>query len=89
MDPEKCRGKPCIRSPQDACRIQFSHNCGSLSIEEMLKQWPELEREDIYQALGFATTLMRRASSRRDVGERHRERLRGTQRHDQETNYDA
>ena len=24
----------------------------------MLNQWPELEREDIYRALGFAATLM-------------------------------
>jgi uncharacterized protein (DUF433 family) len=31
---------------------------GGMSIDEMLKQWPELEREDIYQALGFAATLM-------------------------------
>jgi len=29
-----------------------------MSIEEMLKQWPELEREDIYQALCFAAALM-------------------------------
>ena len=24
----------------------------------LLKEWPELEREDIYQALGFAGALM-------------------------------
>jgi len=31
---------------------------GGMSIDEMLKQWPELEREDIYQTLGFAAALM-------------------------------
>jgi uncharacterized protein (DUF433 family) len=31
---------------------------GGMSIEEMLKQWPELEREDIYQALGFAASVV-------------------------------
>jgi len=31
---------------------------GGMSIDEMLKEWPELEREDIYQALGFAATFM-------------------------------
>jgi uncharacterized protein (DUF433 family) len=31
-----------------------------MSIEEMLMRWPELEREDIYQALGFAATLMQK-----------------------------
>jgi uncharacterized protein (DUF433 family) len=27
-------------------------------IDEILKEWPELEREDIYQALGFAGLMM-------------------------------
>jgi uncharacterized protein (DUF433 family) len=31
---------------------------GRRSIEEALKQWPELRRENIYQALGFAATLI-------------------------------
>jgi uncharacterized protein (DUF433 family) len=31
---------------------------GGMGTEEMLKQWPELEREDIYQALGFTAALM-------------------------------
>jgi len=31
---------------------------GGMSIDDLLKQWPELEREDVYQALGFAATLM-------------------------------
>jgi uncharacterized protein (DUF433 family) len=29
-----------------------------MTIDEMLKEWPELEREDIYQALGYAAALM-------------------------------
>jgi uncharacterized protein (DUF433 family) len=31
---------------------------GGMSIDEMLKEWPELEREDVYQALGFAATVL-------------------------------
>jgi uncharacterized protein (DUF433 family) len=31
---------------------------GGMSIDEILKEWPLLEREDIYQALGFAAALM-------------------------------
>ena len=37
---------------------------GGMSIEDMLKQWPELEREDIYQALGFAAAFMESGSFR-------------------------
>ena len=37
---------------------RFSHTLsGRMSMEEILKQWPELEREDIYQALGFAVAF--------------------------------
>jgi uncharacterized protein (DUF433 family) len=31
---------------------------GGMSIDEMLRQWPELQREDIYHALGFAAAFM-------------------------------
>ena len=31
---------------------------GGMGIDEMLREWPELDREDIYQALGFAAALM-------------------------------
>jgi uncharacterized protein (DUF433 family) len=29
-----------------------------MSVEEILKEWPELEREDIHQALGYAAWAM-------------------------------
>jgi uncharacterized protein (DUF433 family) len=29
-----------------------------MTIEEILQEWPELEREDIYEALGFATFML-------------------------------
>ena len=31
---------------------------GGMCIDEMLKQWPELEREDVLQALGFAASAV-------------------------------
>lgn len=58
MDPEKCLGKPCIRGLRMPVASVLAYLSGGMSIEEMLKQWPELEREDIYQALGFAAALM-------------------------------
>ena len=58
MDPEKCFGKPCVRGLRMPVASILVYLSGGMSIEEMLKQWPELEREDIYQALGFAASLM-------------------------------
>ena len=58
MDPEKCFGKPCIRGLRMPVASILAYLSGGMSIDEMLKEWPDLEREDIYQALGFAATLM-------------------------------
>ena len=58
MDPEKCFGKPCIRRLRMPVASMLAYLSGGMTIEKMLEQWPELEREDIYQALGFAATLM-------------------------------
>lgn len=58
MDPEKCFGKPCIRGLRMPVASILAYLSGGISIDEMLKQWPELEREDIYQALGFAASMM-------------------------------
>lgn len=58
MDPEKCFGKPCVRGLRMPVASILAYLSAGMGIEEMLRQWPELEREDIYQALGFAATLM-------------------------------
>jgi uncharacterized protein (DUF433 family) len=58
MDPEKCFGKPCVRGLRMPVASLLAYLSGGMSIEEMLKEWPELEREDIYQALGFAAAMM-------------------------------
>ena len=54
MDPEKCFGKPCVRGLRMPVASILAYLSGGMSIDEMLKEWPELEREDVYQALGFA-----------------------------------
>ena len=58
MDSERCFGKPCVRGLRMPVASILAYLSGGMTIEEMLKEWPELEREDIYQALGFAATLM-------------------------------
>lgn len=36
----------------------LSYLSSGMSVEEILEEWPELEREDIYQALGYAASVM-------------------------------
>ncbi len=58
MDPDKCFGKPCVRGLRMPVASILAYLSGGMSLDEMLKEWPDLEREDIFQALGFAATLM-------------------------------
>ena len=58
MDPDKCFGKPCIRGLRMPVASVLSYLSSGMTIDEILKEWPELEREDIYQALGYAALTM-------------------------------
>lgn len=58
LDPEKCFGKPCIRGLRMPVASILSYLSSGMTVEEILKEWPELEREDIYQALGYAAWVM-------------------------------
>ena len=58
MDPDKCFGKPCIRGLRMRVASVLSYLSSGMTIDEILKEWPELEREDIYQALGYAALTM-------------------------------
>jgi uncharacterized protein (DUF433 family) len=58
MDPEKCFGKPCVRGLRMPVASILAYLSGGMGIDEMLREWAELEREDIYQALGFAAAFM-------------------------------
>ena len=58
FDPEKCFGKPCVRGLRIPVASILSYLSSGMSVEEILEEWPELEREDIYQALGYAALAM-------------------------------
>jgi uncharacterized protein (DUF433 family) len=58
LDPEKCFGKPCIRGLRMPVASVLSYLSSGMTIEEILSEWPELEREDIYEALGYAAWTM-------------------------------
>ena len=58
LDPAKCFGKPCIRGLRMPVASVLSYLSSGMTMDEILKEWPELELEDIYQALGYAAWAM-------------------------------
>lgn len=54
VDPAKCFGKPCVRGLRMPVSSILSYMSSGMTVEDILRQWPELEAEDIYQALGYA-----------------------------------
>ncbi|MEW6202691.1 MAG: DUF433 domain-containing protein [bacterium] len=67
MDPNKCFGKPCIRGLRMPVASILSYLSSGMTIDEILKDWPELEIEDIYEALGYATLAMEEKEKNKEV----------------------
>lgn len=58
LDPNKCMGKPCIRGLRIPVASILSYLSAGMTIDDILREWHELEPEDIYQALGYAAWAM-------------------------------
>ena len=57
MDPEICHGKPCIRGLRYPVETILELLSAGMTVEEILADYEDLEREDILAALAFATQL--------------------------------
>ncbi len=57
IDPNICHGKPCLRGLRYPVEFVLELLSGGMSIEEILLDYDDLEREDILAALQFATRL--------------------------------
>lgn len=53
-DPDLHHGEPCIKGTRIAVSVIVA-SLADLSIDELLKQYPQLTREDIQAALYFAS----------------------------------
>ncbi|MBN7811251.1 DUF433 domain-containing protein [Algoriphagus sp. H41] len=51
---EVCHGKPCVRGMRWPVEVIIDLLGSGMTIEEILEDHPELEREDIYACLQFA-----------------------------------
>lgn len=57
IDPEICLGQPTIRGMRITVSIILKQLASGMSMKEILEAYPELEEEDIIQAIKYAAWL--------------------------------
>ena len=57
IDPDICHGKPCIRGMRYPVEILLELLSSGMTIDEILADYEDLEREDILAVLVFAARL--------------------------------
>jgi len=58
INPEICHGKPCIRGMRWTVEMIIDMLGSGMSIEEIIEDHPELEKEDILASLKFAKMFL-------------------------------
>lgn len=58
INPLVCMGKPCIRGMRFPVVTLVGYLAGGMTIDEILQDFPFLEKDDIFEALGFAAVSM-------------------------------
>ncbi len=57
LDPEICHGKPCVRGLRYPVETILELLSSGMTVEELLADYGDLEREDIYAVLLFGARL--------------------------------
>jgi len=57
VDPEICHGKPCIRGLRYPMENVLEWLASGMSVEEILADYEDLEREDILAVLAYAAQI--------------------------------
>ena len=58
IDPVICHGKPCIRGMRWPVEVILDLLASEMSIDDIINDHPELEREDISAALNYARIVL-------------------------------
>ncbi len=58
IDPDICFGKPCVRGMRMPVSSILDYLSTGISIESLIETFPNLEKEDILQALAFSSMIM-------------------------------
>ncbi len=57
INPAICHGKPCIRNLRYPVEVLLELLSGGMTVEEILADYEDLEREDVLAALAFAARM--------------------------------
>lgn len=63
IDPAICHGKPVIRGMRYPVEAILEYLAGGDTVEDVLAEFPDLEREDLLACLHFAATVLKLKSS--------------------------
>jgi uncharacterized protein (DUF433 family) len=63
IEPGKRSGKPCIRGTRMTVTDVLEYLAGGMTQEELLKEFPDLTREDIRACLAFAADRERKLAA--------------------------
>lgn len=58
VDPKVCSGKPCIRGTRIMVKNILGMIAGGYTIAKVLEAYPELTREDVAEALNYASQVI-------------------------------
>ncbi len=58
LDPEVCHGKPTIRGLRYPVENMLELLASGMTIEELLKDYPDLEKEDFLACIEYASKLV-------------------------------
>jgi uncharacterized protein (DUF433 family) len=59
IDPNICFGKPCIRGHRIWVSLILDVLAGGATIEELLEEYPSIEREDILACIAYGSEMSR------------------------------
>jgi uncharacterized protein (DUF433 family) len=59
IDPQVCFGKPCIRGTRLWVSLLLDLLASGASIEQVLEEYPQLQREDVLAAIAYGAEMSR------------------------------
>ena len=58
IDPAICHGKPCIRGLRYPVESMLEYLAGGDSFDDVLREFPDLEREDLLACIEFSRQML-------------------------------
>ena len=58
IDPNICQGQPTLRGMRITVSVVLKMLAGGKSVEDVIKAYPEIEAEDVHQAMQYAAWVV-------------------------------